>query len=321
MNIVFFGTSEVSVHFFEHLMGNPRHKVAAAVTPTERPSGRGMKICPPPVKAFALAAGIKIYQPDSLSLSAPDFAAGLRALRPDLGVVVSYGKLIPRVIFEIPRYGCVNVHFSLLPRYRGAAPIQWSLINGDSETGASVFFIEEKLDAGPVAAQRRTAIADEDDFFTLRDKLISEGKAALDDALAAVESGSLRPRPQSGEPSGAPALKKSDGKIDWRKSATAIRNLIRGALQWPTAFAVLPDGRALKVLKSEVVRVCAGSDGKCPARIAPGMVTGMVKGDGFIVACGEEFLKISEVRPENGAGMTAWAFAQGRGVKAGDVLT
>ncbi|MDI6756893.1 MAG: methionyl-tRNA formyltransferase [Endomicrobiia bacterium] len=318
MNIVFFGTSEVAAHFFEHLADNPRHKVAAAVTPTDRPSGRGMKICPPPVKASALVAGIKIYQPDSLSSA--DFADGLRAISPDLGVVVSYGKLIPRVIFEIPRFGCVNVHFSLLPRYRGAAPIQWSLINGESETGASVFFIEEKLDAGPIAAQRRTAIADEDDFFALRDKLISEGKAALDDAIAAVESGSLRGRPQSGEPSFAPALKKSDGKIDWRNSATTVRNLIRGALRWPTAFALLPDGRALKILKSEVVRVCAGSDGKCPSRVSPGMVTGMVKGEGFIVACGEEFLKISEVRPENGVKMTAWAFAQGRGVKAGDAL-
>ncbi|PKN01625.1 MAG: methionyl-tRNA formyltransferase [Elusimicrobia bacterium HGW-Elusimicrobia-1] len=319
MKIAFFGTSDVAARFFAHLMSSSDVNVAVVVTVPDRPAGRGMKMSPPAVKeAAAAAGGIKIFQPESASSA--ELAAGLRGISPDLGVVVSYGKLIPREVIDIPRLGCVNVHFSLLPRYRGAAPIQWALINGDTETGASVFMLEEKLDTGPIVSQRKTPISVDDDFFTLRDKLITDGKAALGEAIRFLASGAASTRPQTGEPSLAPALKKEAARIKWSASAASLGNLIRGTLQWPVARCLLPDGRTLKILKAQTVETCDGSGGKCPVRVSPGMVTGLAGGEGFIVACGGSFLKILEVRPENSRSMSAWDFTLGRGVRQGDIL-
>jgi len=335
MKIVFFGNSYVSAAILEYLISLKQSaceyrdfEVSSVVTSPPKPAGRGLELKENPVKIIASREGIPaIFETENLS-SDKTLLSGLSDISPDIGVVVSYGKIIPRKIFSIPGSGSINLHFSLLPHLRGAAPIQWALMRGERKTGVSVFFINEKLDDGDVLVQKEVMIEDEDDFFTLREKLIETGKSALVESLSMFDKGiafsSARPQDTlpvfsvDGSIAYASALKKSDGKIDWSRPASDIRNLIRGLMEWPVAHTFLPDGKMIKIFKAEVQKTCPGADGVCPSCRRVSEVTGIARGEGFLVCCGRDFLKITEVQPANSRRMSAWAFVVGGGVKVGD---
>lgn len=307
---LFFGTPEIAVPFLERL--SVTHDVCGVITQPDRPASRGYQLHAPAAKQFALERGIPVLQPEKFDDSV---AAAIRSFTPDVGVVVSYGRLIPPSIFTIPRLGCFNIHFSLLPFYRGAAPMQWSLINGEHETGVTSFWIEKGLDTGPILVQKRIAISDEDDAVTLREKLICLGISAMEETLAALASGPQPGRPQEGKPSFAPVLTREQGRIRWELSGAAIINLIRGTTPWPGAHTILAagkqQGKRLRIVKA---RVLSGSRGE------PGSIAERVKNMGFVVYCGDGAVLVEEVQPEGRKQMSAWAFMQGSDPGGGKVF-
>lgn len=306
LNTVFFGTPAIAVPFLERLASASR--VKGVVTAPDKPAGRGYTLTPPPVKAAAAALGLPVAQPPSLkdfSLSAA-FDGGI-----DVGIVVAYGYLIPPAVFNEPRQGLVNIHFSLVPKYRGAGPMQWALIRGETETGVSLFRIEKGLDTGPVFLQRATRIQAEDNAVRLREKLVALGLALQDEFLRRIEEGPWTPTPQSGDPSDAPLLKKEDGRIHWdRYSARQILNLIRGTYEWPGATARLKTG-ALKIRAAELR---AGGNGR------PGEIIGVEKGRGFLIKCLSDSLLITCVQPEGKREMDADLFWNGARLSVGDCI-
>ncbi len=309
MKIVFFGTPNISRIFLEHILR--KEEVVGVVTSPDRPAGRGLSLQASPVKEFALKNNLKVFTPKNLKDDG--FIAHLSTLGSQLFVVVSYGKIIPEDVFKIPEHGCINVHFSLLPKYRGAAPIQRAIINGEKKTGVTVFFIESGLDTGDIILQREIGISSDDDAITLEEKLLTLGKELLDDAFDAIFFDNLKIKKQSGIESYAPILRKEDGRINWDKSSLEIHNLIRGIINWPVAYAIAPAGNVVKIFKSESLDV---SDKHAVA--VAGQVVEIVKNEGFLVKCKKGYLKILEVRPENKKRMSAWEYMQGARLKAGD---
>ncbi|HVO33487.1 MAG TPA: methionyl-tRNA formyltransferase, partial [Elusimicrobiota bacterium] len=224
-------------------------------------------------------------------------------------------KLLPKDILGIPRLGFLNVHFSLLPTYRGAAPIQWALINGEARTGVTLFWLDEGMDTGPLLAQEALDIGD-DDAESLRRRLVALGAEVLASALQRLEAGEVIRRPQEGASSQAPPLKKEDGRIDWNKSAASIVQLIRGTTPWPGAYTVaaMPGGRNLRV---KITRATALPDDHAGA---PGEIRRVESGLGFDVKCHEGLLRVEEVQPEGKKAMPAWSFWQGARLKMGDKI-
>ncbi|MHB9154570.1 MAG: methionyl-tRNA formyltransferase [Endomicrobiales bacterium] len=314
MRVLFFGTAEVSVPFLRELIKN--ETVVGVVSQPDRPAERGHHVQKTAVKAAAEEAGIPVFQPEKFT---PDMMDALAKLEPETGVAVSYGKLIPEKLFTLPKNRTFNVHFSLLPKYRGAAPMQWALINGEKETGVTTFWIEKTLDTGPLLVQKTLPIAPEDDALTLREKLIALGIEALNETLRKIRAGALQGKPQEGEPTCAPSLEKENGRIDWSKRAGEIANLVRGTKPWPGAYTLLDSGKRLKIVKARPATECPGGGAAC-REVLPGRVTGAVKGQGFGVACGKDFLFVEEVQPESRKAMPAWDFWQGGQLKPGSVL-
>lgn len=306
LNTVFFGTPAVAVPFLEKLASLSR--VRGVVTAPDKPAGRGYVSQPPPVKTAALARGLPLAQP--ASLRHPPFSEELAKWGPaDLGVVVAYGKLIPRDVFSLPRFGLVNVHFSLLPRYRGAAPVQWALIRGERETGVTLFRIDEGLDTGPVLLQRAVAVRPEDNAAALMGRLGEEGTELLEELLVRLEAGPFEPAPQQGEPSLAPILAKEDGRIRWdRQTAQEAANLVRGTYEWPGAYGRLR-GQLIKIRAAEALPRDGG---------APGEILGMEPGRGLLVQCRSGVLAALRVQPEGKKEMDAASFWNGARLKAGD---
>lgn len=312
MRILFFGTPEISSPFLESLLKN--YEVAGAVTQPDRPSARGQKLRQPPVKLLALASNIPVFQPEKFT---PVIIDELKALKPDVSVVVSYGELIPEEVFNLPALGSFNVHFSLLPKYRGAAPVQWALVRGEKETGVTTFRLEKTLDTGPIFVQKRIPITDEDDADTLFQKLIPLGIEAVDETLKLLSSGKAYGTPQQGEPSYAQSIKKEDGRIAWGKPAREIFNLIRGMKHWPVAFTnIIGEGNTVKTVKILKASLSEGTAGPVTA----GTITELVKQKGFVVRCGQGSLLIEEVHPENKNPMSAWQFVLGSRLAVGSVL-
>lgn len=316
MRVSFFGTPEISKVFLEHLL--KKEEVVSVITAPDKPSGRGLTLRPSPVKEFATKNNLKIFTPENLKDN--DFISQLSSVNSQLFVVVSYGKIIPSKIFNIPQYGTINVHFSLLPKYRGAAPIQWALINGDKTTGVTVFFIDEGLDTGDILLQKEVSIHNSDDYFSLEKKLTAVGLEVLSEAMTRIKSGSYNRLKQTGEPSFAPPFKKTDGKINWGSSSVEIYNLIRGLRSWPVAYTTLPDSTTLKIYLATPTEVCPGDGSACHSTTTSGQVISIAKNKGFIVKCGKGFLLILEVQPENRRKMSAWDFLQSGKLKIGDVL-
>lgn len=313
MRIIFFGTPEPAAEILKTLI-EFKHEIVYVVTQPDRPSGRGKKIAFSPVKELAIKNSLPVEQPETVKNN-PAFTALIRSLNADVAIAIAYGQILPKDVLSLPKFGFINIHFSLLPKYRGAAPIQWALLKGESKTGVSIFKIEEALDTGPILAQKEIAVAEEDNYETLENKLFVESKKLLLDTLQLIEEGKSKQMPQNeADVTYAPSIAKESGEIDWRKSAQEIHNRVRALVVWPTAHTFYQEKR-LKILKTRVGGVALNDrEGQ------PGTVVGLVKGDGFIVATGNGNLEVLEVQPEGGKKMSAFSFAIGHDVKIGTVL-
>jgi methionyl-tRNA formyltransferase len=303
---IFFGSPEFAVPCLEAL--HSISDIAVVISQPDRPAGRGLAVRPPAVKKRALELGLEVWQPKKVRTA--EFAEKLRALEADVAVVVAYGRILPRGVLDAPRTGCVNVHASLLPRWRGAAPIQWSIVHGDEETGVTLMQVDEGMDSGAILATVSTPITPDDDAATLSDRLSSMGAELLREQLPLYVAGALTPQPQDETAvTVAPLLKKEHGRIDWNKSARAVHNQIRGMNPWPGAHTVLGD-RRIKVHRT----VASTLD---PEGAPPGQVIALDP-EGILVACAEGTLEIQELQESGRKRVDARSFASGRGVAVGD---
>lgn len=302
MRIVFMGTPEFAVKSLEACL--ELGEVVAVVTQPDKPRGRGQEVSFSPVKALAVARGLPVLQP--LKVKGTDFAQVLAGYRADVAVVTAYGKLLPQDVLDAPRRGCVNVHASLLPRFRGAAPIQWAIASGDETTGVCLMRMDAGMDTGPVIDRAELPIAPDDTSATLHDKLALLGGDVLRRSLGRYVDGALEPVPQATEGVVmAPMIKKEDGRLDWAKPAVVLERRLRAFTPWPGAFCTF-DGKLLKVTRARA----AGGQG------APGTVLAAGP-EGVEVACAEGSLVLLELQPEGKRAMTAREFLAGRALQAG----
>jgi len=309
LRTVFMGTPRFAVPSLAALADSV--DVILALCNPDRPAGRGRSMATPPVKEEAIRRGIPVFQPGKARH--PDAVARIAAEAPDLIVVVAYGHILPRSILDVPRLGCINVHASLLPKYRGAAPINWAVARGETVTGITIMRMDEGMDTGPMLHVREMPIGEDDTAETMFSKLAVLGAEALLEALRGLREGTLAETPQDASlATYAPMLKKEHGRIDWSRSAAGVRDLVRGMTPWPSAFA-LHAGRTLKVLSSAV----AGESGRTGE---PGEFVALGR-EGIAVACGEGVLRLRVVQPEGGKPMDAWAYAQGRRLGTGERLS
>ncbi len=282
--------------------------IRAVVTQPDKPKGRELKLTPSPVKVLAERLQLPVLQP--LKAREENFASQLRELKPDLMVVVAYGQILPQRLLDLPPYGCLNVHTSLLPKYRGAAPIQWAIADGEPETGVTIMKMDAGLDTGPVLATRRTPILSTDDSQTLHDRLAQLGADLLVETIPAYVAGRIAPQPQPAEgASYAAKIKKEDGRIDWNLPARQIWNRLRAFTPWPGAFTFLevqPKPQMLKVWKAETVETSG----------QPGAILSADK-TGVVVGCGQGALRILELQREGGKRLTAEQFLAGCPLKPG----
>mgnify|MGYP005847903493 CR=1 FL=1 len=308
LKILFMGTPAFALPSLAALKQSG-DKIVGVVTQPDKPKGRGMRPAMPPVKEWALKEGVPVYQPKSAK--AASFIDQMRGLVPDIIVVVAYGKLLPKELLKLPRLGCVNLHASLLPKYRGAAPIQWALINGEEKTGVTTMLLDEGMDTGPLLLQREMTILEKDDFESLERRLSLLGAELLVETVAKLKRGEITPIPQPHEgASYAPMLKKEDGLIDWGRSAVEIERRVRALNPWPGTFTFI-SGKLLKLLKVKVICEEAGGE--------PGEVVA-VSPEGLFVACGRGRLLITQLQPEGGRRMTAREFSLGHKVALGTIL-
>ena len=305
MRIVFMGTPDIAAACLEALYAAGQ-EVCAVYTRRDKPVGRKQVLTPPPVKQTALAHGTPVFQPRTLRDGGED--ANLRALAPDLIVVVAYGCILPQSVLDIPKYGCINLHVSLLPKYRGSAPVQWAVLNGDAETGVSIMQMDAGLDTGDVLVCEKIAIGPEETSGALFDRVTAVGTRLLCETLPRIEAGALTPTPQDHAAATlAPVLTKELAEFRWTDSADHIHNWVRGMDPWPSAWFVTSGGRKVKVL---ACRVADGSG-------APGRVLATKP---LTVACGAGAVERLRVVPEGSKPMEGSAFAAGLRLKAGDAL-
>ncbi len=308
LRTVFMGTAELACASLEALVRAPDLTVAAVVTQPDRPRGRDLKLQPSPVKQVALRHHLPVLQPERAR--AESFLAQLRELRPDIIAVAAYGQILPKAILELPRFGCLNVHTSLLPKYRGAAPIQWAILNDESDTGVTIMKMDEGLDTGGILRQEATPIRADDNAQTLHDRLAQIGAALLVPALRDVAAGKLAPRPQPAEgASHARKLTKEDGLLDWTQPARTLWNRARALVPWPGAFTHLPAQPQPHTLKIWRAEVAEGTG-------APGEILRADK-TGVVVACGRGSLRILELQREGGRRMNTGDFLSGHSLVAG----
>lgn len=306
MRIVFMGTPEFAVPCLARLLEDG-HEIAGVFTQADKPKGRGYKLAPPPVKELALSRQLPVYQP--LKMRDGEALGILQKLKPELIVVVAYGKILPKEILELPPYGCVNVHGSLLPKYRGAAPIQWSVLNGDPVAGVTTMYMAEGLDTGDMILKRETPVQPEETSGELYQRLSLIGAEVLSETVDKISQG-IAPRvPQEDALSSyAPMLDKEMAKIPWDKTADEVHNLIRGMNPWPIAHTSLR-GELLKVYRSSLA---AGSG-------EPGTILNTTK-SGLVVACGEGAVELTELQAQGGKRMRAVDYLRGHPVENGTKL-
>lgn len=299
MRIVFFGSGAFAIPSFEAVLG-AGHTVVAAFSQPDREKGRGRALTPPPLKPVAEARGVALFQPRRIR--EPEALAALFDFEPEIQVVVAYGQILPKAVIDVAKHGTLNVHASLLPRYRGAAPIQWAIVRGESETGVTTMQIDEGLDTGPLLLARSTPIGPAETAAQLEPRLAQLGAALLLETLRGIEAGTLTPTLQDdARATLAPILKKEDGRVDWRLSAVEIDRRVRGFTPWPGA-ATTWRGQRLKLLRARP----AGEPGAKPSAILG------VLGESLAVACGADTrLLLDEVQPEGRRAMSGAAFAAG----------
>lgn len=314
MRVVFLGSGRFAIPSLEAVL-DAGHDVAAVVTQPDREKGRGRELSPPPLKPVAARRGLRILQPRRVR--DPESLAALKALEPEVQVVVAYGQILPRAVIDVARRGTVNVHASLLPRYRGAAPVQWAIVNGEVETGVTTMLIDEGLDTGPLLLSRATAIGEEETAGELEARLARLGGGLLVETLRGLAEGTVIPRPQdSTRATLAPLIKKEDGLIDWRLPAEALARRVRGFHPWPGAYTSLR-GRGLRVLQARVETGGAGHPGRAEL---PGTLL-QIDRHGLVVSGGDgTALRLIEVQPESRHAMPAAAFAAGARLAVGDRL-
>ena len=307
------GTAELACASLNALVAAPAFEVVAVATQPDRPKGRALKLQPSPVKEASLRAGLPVLQPERARDAA--FLEDLRRLEPDLIVVAAYGQLLPSAILALPPGGCINVHASLLPKYRGAAPIQWAILNDESETGVTIMKIAEKLDTGDILSQRATAISAEDTAVTLHERLARLGAQLLVETLEQCVNNTITARPQiEAQATYVGKITKEDGRLDWARPARSLWNRVRAFVPWPGAFTSLPGGA-----KPRIVKIWRATAEEGPAG-APGAVAKADKA-GIVVACGGGGgLRIHELQLEGGRRLTAAEFLAGHPLQPGDRL-
>ena len=312
MRVVFMGTPEFAVPTLEALIAH--HEVIAVVTQPDKPKGRGKAMACPPVKETAMAHDIPVYQP--VRVREESFVGTLRELQPDVIVVVAFGQILPESILNIPPYGCINVHASLLPKYRGAAPMQWAIINGEKETGITTMYMAKGLDTGDMIDTVVIPIDPKETGETLHDKLSAAGGKLILQTLEELEAGTAKQIPQDDAKSRyAGMLTRALGEIDWTKSAVEIERLIRGLNSWPSAYTYL-HGKTLKIWDADVAQSDARQEETALSKTAPGTVTA-VKKDCFYVQTGDGQLKVNEVQLQGKKRMSVQAFLLGNRIEKG----
>ena len=310
MRIVFMGTPDFAVGSLQALAECGKYEIVGVVTQPDRPKGRGNKMLMTPVKEYALSKGYEVYQPQKVKT--PEFVQILRDMQPDLIVVAAFGQFLSQEILSMPKYGCINVHASLLPKYRGAAPIQYAIIKGERESGVTIMQMDIGMDTGAMLDKVVVPIGANTTMGELHDELKVKGAERLRTVIEKIEAGTVVAEPQNNdEATYATLLDRSMERIDWTKSAQEVHNLIRGFNPAPSTFTKLPNGKSLKIWCSRM------TDKNTTA--VPGTVIELSK-HSFFVACGRGVLEITEVQPESKKRMPAQVFINGRGVQVGDVL-
>ncbi len=306
MRIVFMGTPDYAAKTLEALIES-EHEVCAVFAQPDKPVGRKQILTTPPVKVLALEYNIPVYQPKSVKTG--EALEVLKQINPDVFVVVAYGKILPKELLELPKYGCVNGHASILPKYRGSAPIQWCIVNGETETGVTTMLMDEGIDTGDILEIEKVAIGENETAEELFDRLCVVSASLMISTLKKLEIGEITPLKQTGEPSYAPMIKKEMAKLDFSKTAQEVHNAVRGFYSWPCAFFFL-DGKRVKVIKT---KVGASTQEKY------GTVIG--NSDNLIIACKDgTSIEILELQPEGSKAMTAKQMLNGKQIPLGTVI-
>jgi methionyl-tRNA formyltransferase len=306
MRIIFMGTPEFAVPSLKELIES-EHDVIAVIAQPDRPKGRGHRLTPPPTKVLAEKFNNPVLQPEKIKTD--EFLKELKELYPDVICVTAYGKIIPKSILELPEHGCINVHPSLLPKYRGAAPVNWTIINGEKVTGVTIMQMDEGMDSGDILLVREVQIGNDDDAETMLERLSHIGAEMLVETLSLLCREKLKPVKQDeSEVIYAPMLQKSDGEIEWKKPTEDIRNLIRGLTPWPGTFTKLGD-KTLKIYKANTHE----------GRGRPGEIIESSK-NSMIVATGDGALEILELQIEGGKRLDVKSFLSGHRVEKGAIL-
>jgi len=307
MRIIFFGSPAVAVPFLERLQ-EAGHIIEFVVTQPDRPSGRGKIPTSPPVKESALKRGIPVLQPAKIRQD-ENVAAEINKISPDINIVVAYGQIIPASIIYLPRFKSINVHFSLLPKYRGAAPVQWAILNGEKKTGVTIFELNEKMDEGDILTAEETDILERENALQLETRLAQTGSFLLLETLAGIQD--IRPVPQDhAQASFAPRLKKEQGRIDWTKDALSLDRMVRAFTPWPAAFTFFKGQRI-------IIHAGRGSAESGPCGL-PGQVL-ETKKDGIAVCCGHGSVYVAErLQQENKKALDAAEFLRGAKLNPGD---
>lgn len=308
MRVIFMGTPDFAVYSLKALI--TQHEVIAVVSQPDKPKGRGKKVVSTPVKEYALEQGIPVYQPEKAR--DPEFVALLQGLQPDVIAVTAFGQILPEDILNIPKYGCINVHGSLLPKYRGAAPMQWSIIDGEAVTGITTMFMAKGMDTGDMLLKAEVPIHPDDNFASVHDKMAEAGGNLLLETLAALQAGTVTRVPQDHEAATyAPMITKETGHIDWSKSAKEIINLMRGLDPTPGAYAMY-EGEPLKLFKGEKANE-EYAQGKM------GEIVDVIK-KGVVVKCGDGAVTITELQARGKKRMSADAYLRGNAMNKGVLL-
>jgi methionyl-tRNA formyltransferase len=308
MNLLFCGTPQFAVPTLSAL-ATAGHTIHLVVSQPDRPSGRGMQVSPTPVKARAAELGLRVTQPDKIKANA-ELRAQLETLKPDAILVVAYGRILPKWMLDLPRYGCINAHASLLPKYRGAAPIQWAIANGESVTGVTTMRIDEGLDTGDMLLHREIEILRDDTTITLSPRLAELGAELTVETLRALEQGTVVPQPQDNSRATlARIITKEDGRADFTRPAREIHNRLRGFQPWPGVFTRFR-GKSLNFWKTDAI----DSGSLSPSEIR-------AEQDSLVIGCGENTaLSVVELQPEGKKRMSAREFINGYRPKAGERL-
>lgn len=307
MKLVFFGSPAIALVSLKRII-EEGHRIELVISQPDKPTGRGKKLIPTPLKRFAQDLNIPVYQPvkirkDQIALKK------IKKINPDLNVVVAYGQIIPSSIIFLPKYNSINVHFSLLPKYRGASPIQWALLNGERKTGVTIFELNERMDEGDILAKEEVDIHPEEGASELEARLAQKGAELLVKTIAKI--GKIKPQKQDhSQATYAPRIKKEDGRIKWEKNAIFIERLVKAYTPWPSAYTFLAD-RRIKILKGKKEAFKGQSS-------SPGEIL-EVKKKGIEVCCGDaSVFLIENLQPENKKPMSAYSFSLGAKIRPGD---